>query len=398
MLVFSVPWEQAFVAFNISSLSRLIGVAAIGMGLFTVAASGHVRRPGVIVWVSVAFTCLCLLSLLWSISPASTAGRAFTHLQLLAMVWLVRELARSLDQQQSLMLAYVLGVYISVADLLRRFIVGEQIGGRYTGSNLDANDLGLTLALGIPMAWYLYLNRTRSVRYLGAIYIPLAVLAILLTASRGAFLSMIVALSIIPFTVRWRSFRSMVLCAVLLAAIGLAASVVPQSTWDRLSTIGGQIAGGGTMSKRTVIWGAGVEVFRNSPLLGIGAGAYDDAVQPLIGLRIVAHNVYLAVLTEQGIIGFTVFIALLASCGVVIYRLPQQERKVWAVIGLTWSLGVMSLSWEYRKTTWLLIGLVAAQAVVVSAREHVSKSRRSRIGSARIEPVYSPSVVQRASH
>jgi O-antigen ligase len=324
-------------------------------------------------------------------------------MQLVALVWLVREFARSPDQQQSLMRAYVLGAYVSIADLMRRFIVGEQVGGRYTGSNLDANDLGLTLAIGIPMAWYLYLNRTRLSRHLGAIYIPLAVLAILLTASRGAFLSMIMALAIVPLTVRWRSVRSAVLCTVLVGAIGVAASIVPQSSWDRLSTIEAQIAGG-TMSKRTLIWRAGLEVFRNSPFLGIGVGAYDEAIRPLFGSSIIAHNVYLAVLTEQGIIGFVVFIALLGSCGVVIYRLPQQERKVWAVIGLTWALGAMSLSWEYRKTTWFLVGMLAAQSVVVSAREHLSKSRRSRIGSeargtpARIEPVYSPSVVQRASH
>jgi O-antigen ligase len=366
LLVFSVPWEEAFVAFGIGSMTRVFGIATVAIGLLTIIVSGKLRRPDVVLWLSFAFTLLCLLSLVWSISPIATASRVSTYVQLVALVWLVLELARTRDQQLSLMSAYCLGAYVSIADVMRRFVSGEPIDGRYTGNNLDPNDLGLTLAIGIPMAWYFFLNRTWFLRTLGAIYVPLAVLAILLTASRGAFLSAIVALSIVPITLPRKSFRSVILSVVLLGATGVAASVVPQTSWERFSTIGSEIAGG-TMSQRTAIWQAGLQVFRDNAILGVGAGAFNEAVEPLLGTAVLAHNVYLAILAEQGVIGFGVFIALLASCGLLIYRMPPLERKVWRAIGLTWAIGVMSLSWEYRKTTWFLVGLVAAQARILGA-------------------------------
>jgi len=403
LFVFSIPWELFVVAFNLSSMSRLFGAATMAMAMLTVAASGRLRRPGTILSLTLAFTSMSLLSLLWSISPGMTAGRVFTYGQLLALVWLVRELARTREEQQSLMVAYCLGAYVSLIDLMRIFLSGQQLGDvRYTGSNLDQNDLGLTLAIGIPMAWHLFLNGTRSSRILGVIYVPFAVLGILLTASRGAFLAGIVALSIIPLTLPRRSLRSVVLTAgVLVAAVGVAAFLVPQYSWDRIFTIRQEVSGG-TMSGRVGIWKAGLEAFQERQVLGAGAGAFEEAVEPFLAHR-APHNVFLAVLVEQGIVGGFVFGALLAACACGVYRLPLSERKVYGVIGLTWLVGAMTLGWQYRKTTWLIFGMISAQASVATLRRQISAPRRVRADAdpsaraALAHRFYSHPLAQRAS-
>jgi O-antigen ligase len=258
------------------------------------------------------------------------------------------------------------------------FMSGQDIGDnlRYSANNLDANDLGLTLAIGIPMAWHLFLDRGRLLRIHGAIYVPLAVVAILLTASRGAFLAGLVALSIIPMTLPRRSFRSATLgAAVVIAAAGLVAFIVPESSWTRVFTAT-EVVTGGTMSGRVQIWEAGLRVFQERQVLGAGAGAFETAVEPLVK-RIESHNVFLAVLVEQGILGGVLFVALLVACAFCVWRLPALERKVYTTIGITWLVGAMSLSWQNRKTTWFIIGLVSAQSVVSSVRAR-SPSRQFR--------------------
>ena len=378
LLVFSVPWELAFAVSNVGSMSRLLGIVTAATGLLTAMVSGRVRRPGVIVCLSVAFTLLSVSSLIWSISPGDTINRSFQYVQLLIVAWLVRELARTREKRQSLMAAYCLGGYVSIAPLMMNFISGQDIGDdlRYSANNLDANDLGVTLAIGIPMAWYLFLDRARLLRTHGAIYVPLAVLAILLTASRGAFLAGLVALSIIPITLPRRSFRSAALSTgVVIAAAALAAFIVPESSWTRVFTVT-EVVTGGTMSGRVQIWEAGLQVFQERQMLGAGAGAFETAVEPLVK-RIESHNVFLAILVEQGIVGVVVFGALLAACAICVYRLPPLERKVFGVIGLTCLVGGMSLSRQNHKTTWLIFGLISAQSVVSSARAR-SQSRHVR--------------------
>jgi O-antigen ligase len=281
----------------------------------------------------------------------------------------VRELAKTREEQQWLMAAYCLGGYVSIADLLMNFMSGQDIGDnlRYSANNLDANDLGLTLAIGIPMAWHLFLDRGRLLRIHGAIYVPLAVVAILLTASRGAFLAGLVALSIIPMTLPRRSFRSATLgAAVVIAAAGLVAFIVPESSWTRVFTAT-EVVTGGKMSGRVQIWESGLRAFQERQVLGAGAGAFETAVAPW-GQREASHNVFIAVLVEQGILGGFIFSALLMACAFCVWRLPALERKIYATIGITWLVGAMSLSWQYRKTTWLIFGLISAQSMVSSAR------------------------------
>ena len=41
--------------------------------------------------------------------------------------------------------------------------------------------------------------------------------------------------------------------------------------------------------------------------------------------------------------------------------MPPAERKLWAVVMLSWLVGVMSLNWENVKATWFLFGMLAAQ-------------------------------------
>ena len=386
--VFSLPSENIIVLDAIGTISRLIGAAAIVTGVFAVAVTARLRRPGLVFCLALVFTLLNVLSLFWTISAEASFGRVVTYAQLAGLTWLIWEFVRTPQEQESLMVAYCLGAYLPIADVLWSFSAGDAFRmdrTRYSSLNQDPNDLGVTLAIGIPLAWQLFQTKRGIIRVLGAAYIPFAVVCVLLTASRGAFLALLVALSIVPLTLLRSSIRSVALVTgVLLVVAVTAALIVPQYSWNRILTTPQEIADGGTMGGRLGIWRAGLRAFDERPLLGAGAGAFSAAVEPLIG-RSAPHNVYLAILVEQGIVGSVAFGLLLGVCGWFVCRLPLQERKLWGVIGLTWFVGGMSLGWQYYKITWLMFGLLATQAALATAgvrdAQRSERRREARVPS-----------------
>ena len=93
------------------------------------------------------------------------------------------------------------------------------------------------------------------------------------------------------------------------------------------------------MSGRTDIWRAGLTVFPDTPLLGVGAGAYGPAVEHLLYKAHAPHNMPLAVLVELGIVGLCIFAALLGACALTIFRMPSPDWKLWSALMLPgWSV------------------------------------------------------------
>jgi O-antigen ligase len=152
--------------------------------------------------------------------------------------------------------------------------------------------------------------------------------------------------------------------ASLVACFGLIACgtyLIPQSSWTRIFQFGSELSEG-TLTHRTVIWAAGLGVFRDHPLLGVGAGAYGPTILRVVDVPHVAHNTFLSVLVELCVIGALLLFALLASILYSALQARYLERCLWVTLLLTWTVGVSALTWEYRKPTWLLFGLAAAHA------------------------------------
>ncbi|HKG91035.1 MAG TPA: O-antigen ligase family protein [Gemmatimonadaceae bacterium] len=365
--LFVIPWENVAKFEGVGTISRLAGIAAAGAGLLTVLVQGEVRRPGPFLWAAAAFAGWNALTLFWTIDVGLSLQQIFTYAQLLVLVWLMGEFAASVVAVRALMLAYVLGAAVSAASTVRNYTSGRETTYlRYAAFNFDSNDLGLILALGVPLAWYLLMeDGRRLVRWAAAAYLPLALVGVLLTASRGAFLATVVAVSIVAWTFRRLGFRARVLVGALAVLTGAGVlTMVPATSWRRLSTIRTEV-GAGTMNQRTEIWEAGADVFPESPLLGVGSAAFRTAVETRLGIPQAAHNAFLGVLVDAGIVGLALFCTMLAVAMALIRRFPPLERTVWLVVGATWLVGVMSLSWEYRKPTWVMFGLLAAHAAAL---------------------------------
>jgi O-antigen ligase len=326
------------------------------------------------------------LSILWTMDWDSTATRVGTYLQSLVAVWLIWELAVPETRVLGLYQSYVFGTLICSIRTLGNFMMGRTAAqvyaakgqtiwneARYTISGLNENDLGLMLALSLPMTFYLLARRKRPlIALLLWLQLITCITCILLTGSRGALLATCTSLVMFPLIMsglpRWQRIASIIAFMVVLAG---GAYLVPEETWRRLLLLTTEVSEG-TLTHRTVIWAAGLEAFRNHAFLGVGAGAYAPVVLRVVDIPYVAHNTFLSVLVELGVVGALLLFMLLASMVYCAIRMQYLDRCLWMTLLVTWTVGVSALTWEYRKPTWLLFGLLAAHAF--SRRQEKSRS------------------------
>ena len=371
LLVFAMPWEDAITISGFGTSVRLIGMVTLGLGALAIFERGKVRRPAVGHIVMALFVVLAALSYLWSLFPEGTLIEAFSYVQLFTMVWLIWELAPGVQEQMHLMRAYVFGTFVSGIDTLYLFLSHqESVYQRYAGAKLDANDLGLIMALSVPMSYYLLIQNHGRMVWVYRVHLILAGTTILLTASRGATLATVVALAIIPLTqARLGGRQRVALVLTVLLLIGSVLFFVPETSWERLATVPTEFEQG-TFTGRTIIWKAGWEIFRAHPFVGIGANAFRVIVSRELAEPIrmgeadpapPAHNTFLSVLVEQGVLGFAVFCGMLGALAVSLRGMPPFPQRLWIVSLAVWVVGVSSLTWEMRKPTWFFFGLLMAQ-------------------------------------
>ena len=373
--LFSLPWEEA-PQLNGFALSRWLGVATLGIAVLGRAVKNERRSFSVVHYLMASFVALSAVSVFWSADVESTLTRIGTYSQLLIAVWLIWELAPAEVRVLGLMRAYLLGIFVASVLTLFNFVNGttaaqleaargvERWGeSRYSIMGVNENDLGLMLAMSMPLMIYLVIRvKSNVMRVFLWIQLVACIAAILLTGSRGALLSGAIASVMLPLSFRYLPVSQK--CAAALACAGAATCAIffiPAETWGRLLLFSTELTQG-TLTHRTLIWSAGLAAFREHPFLGIGSGAYAATVLRVVNVPYVAHNTFLSVLVELGVVGALLMLALMASLYYTAFRMRGLDRRLWVTVLLTWTLGVMALTWEYRKPTWIMFGLLMAHA------------------------------------
>jgi O-antigen ligase len=379
-LCFVIPWELLITFPGLGTAGRLAGGLAFGLAIFDNLLRRRPRVPGPFLILAILFVLWAGATGYWTIDAESTATRLQTYAQLLLMAWLIWEYAPSPTRQRALLQAYVLGAAVSAANTLLHYAAGAQVAtGRYAAAGFNPNDLGYTLVLAIPMAWYLGLTgESRLWRWINRMYVPLGAAGLLLTASRGALIPGLVAILIIPWTARElpRRGRALILTALVLSLV-TAIYFAPSSSWTRLATMSSEIESG-DFSSRGAFWKAGFEVFLQHPLLGVGAGAFETAVEPILGVGRAPHQTFLAVLVGQGVIGLLLFVAMGVAAFAPVRRFAPLEKKLWLVLLLTLLVGLQPRTWDYRKPLWFVLGALAAHGASATLPDRLRLARQGR--------------------
>ena len=359
LLVFSLPMEKGIQFAHLGTISRVLGQAAFLVGAAAVVRRRNLRKPNAALPLAAVFVLWGGLSWGWSVARPETLTRFITMAQLVGMAWLIWELCRTGAAQIRLIQAFVAGAAVSSAWTIMRAALNRQTNyRRYATTGFDPNDLGITLAIALTFALYL----STRVRGLAVWVVRLAtvpiVAAILLTASRAALVAAL--MNFVFVVLAWRhttvSQRLSSLTLLLLLIAGTV-RLAPAATRARLATLPNE-ATEGTLHDRTRIWKAGLRLFKQHPVLGIGLGAYPKAAYPVLRIHYNAHNTFLSVLVETGMIGFVLWGLLLATLIWFAGLLAASERAMWFTALAVWGVAVLTVTWEHRKPTWLIFALI----------------------------------------
>ncbi len=371
ILIFLIPWENVIVLRDIGTISKAVGLLVAVFWILSLLETGRHRKLQWFHLVVFLYFFWHMLSYFWSIDDDMTITRIFTNFQLVVMIVILWDLYTTPAALKSGLQAYVLGAFISIGSIINNYVNNIQgIYQRYSPPGFDSNDIALILALGIPVAWYLAVSegsgkKSVLLKLVNYAYVPAAVFSILLTASRGGLIAALAAfLFVLGSFTRLSFYQRILIFAALVGTLFSLQSLVPQSSFDRIATIGPSSRASFLLA-RIDIWRKGLDVFYEHPLVGIGSSAFSTAVRLGEG----AHNVFLSILVETGIIGFGLFTVILIIVYYYAKKQPKWESRLWLTVLLVWAIGGMSLSWEHRKQTWLFLSFIVIGANMILPKE-----------------------------
>jgi O-antigen ligase len=240
----------------------------------------------------------------------------------------------------------------------------------------DPNDLAFMVVSILPIAIALFPVARGTVRFILSGVIGLAFLTIIMTQSRGGFVSLLVVGALILAKVRSRV--PLLRTGMVAAAILVFTLFAPASYWERMATIwgGGQgtvdtYARGGFSTARWEMWKTGIGIMAEHPFLGVGMGNFPiaEGATHKHGQWWGAHNSFIQIGAELGIGGLALYVYLLyrtiRNCRTVNrrtrrdrslqYQLAMAQGTEIAVYG--YIVGVVGLNQAYSDILYLLVAL-----------------------------------------
>lgn len=272
---------------------------------------------------------LCFLFLVvlaqwpFTISPSIHSEYVFLLLKFIFFIFLLQNALDSTEDIEKIIFINIMGgAYLAYMGMGSHD--GGRLGGVGTSGMDDSNLLGLHFVALLFMGSYLLLYTWKKTQWLTAVGLTLILMAIFLTESRGAILSIFAAgflsLLIIPKNAggRWFLFA---IAAVMACSVLMGPQIV-----ERFSGVGKDVTGDMidvSAQSRGVIIAAEIEMFKHSPFLGHGnKGTLLLSPQFIpeefhaqgTGVR-ASHNVAMSFLVDHGMIGFLLYFGAIFSAG-----------------------------------------------------------------------------------
>jgi O-antigen ligase len=362
LFAFAIPWEYSLdLGEPLGNIARILGLLTLLVAIPAILQASRMRAPGPMQWLVLALFLWLCCTYFWSIAPEATLIKLRGYVQELMIVWLIWEFAEGASDLRSLMRAAVAGSWILALLTLLNYssasaIAAEQV--RFAASGQDPNDVARYLNLSFPLAALLVNSERRwPWRWMAAGYLPLGLIAVLLTASRGGFLAAVVGIAggtVLLVYGHPRRIRAGALALPPLAA--LLWFMIPHGSLERLATILDQLHGG-DLNQRWNIWEAGWSAFTRAPIFGTGAGTFVNAA----GTASIdtAHNTALSIAVTGGLSALFLATAILAVAVWSIFQIRGPLKWALALTLGVWFITSLVATVEENRTTWMLLAMIA---------------------------------------
>lgn len=234
--------------------------------------------------------------------------------------------------------------------------------GPFENPNLFGNYLVFNACMAGLVAVTWPGDRSNRVRVASLAALPVLLLALATTESRGSMLALAGATATVLLAFRGRVERATLLRGI--AAVGATVvallSVLALYGAAFLSHMAGRLSK--NVGIRLELWAGGLEAFRSAPLLGIGYGQAASYLEFHAGLSAFPHNVYVTVAAETGLVGLVAFLLSFAwvlrdgwrDAG----RAAALAFLVAFLVGTAVQGGVTDV--DKFRTLWIAVGFVAA--------------------------------------
>jgi O-antigen ligase len=284
----------------------------------------------------------------------------------------------------------------------------RRAGGPFGKENRYAQIMIVIFPLALCM---FYIAPSRKLKFLALAATGLILGGIVLTFSRGAFVTLAGMMVIIVFLRYVRPVQALGGAALLVLAVIVA---LPEYV-ERVSTVGnltnlasrgdGAIEADGSLRGRFAQNIAAIVVFLEHPVLGVGPGQfarfYSQKYGNEIGTKRLrsnrrAHNLYLEIAADMGIIGLMTFMAVPLF---VAHRLWQMRRRLREIrpdlahlatailLGIFGYFGTATfLHLSYQRYYWFLMGLAAAalRVFALEAARGASEKNSEKPGNGQV--------------
>jgi probable O-glycosylation ligase (exosortase A-associated) len=279
---------------------------------------------------------------------------------------------------------------------IKSAVFGIVTGGQYKiygpphSMLADNNDFGLAMNMALPM--FLCLARTESstaLRWLFRVSIPMGMLAVVLTFSRGDMLGMMFLLFVWAAKSRYKVLGGI----GLLVAVVIVFAVAPRSWIERMETIRTARQTDASAQSRIRAWTFALELARDHPITGGGFETFTNELYDRYGIHDThgPHSIYFQMLGEHGVPGLMIFLSLIFSCywscrGLIrrfrdhessqylveYARMVQLSLATYLVSGAFLGRGYFDLFYQIVATVIILKAIARTAAIPSTAEENLS--------------------------
>jgi len=398
--------HQFFTPLGVIRAPFLMSLAA----LVSLATSTHRWRPGDLSkhWIPRGFGLIAAIAIIGvasSIYPGRSVdflNQAYSRALLIGiMTWAVARTERgALFVARSLTVAGILAAVLALK--------AGRGGARLSGAaSYDANDLALVAAVTVPLAMWWLLDRRNSFRWLVGASIPILILVVVRSDSRGGFLGLAAVVACLLFLTGPRMppvLRRVSIAAAVLAVLSFP--FLPAEYRGRIASIGAENDYNMTSVRgRKAVWTRGMGYALANPILGVGIANFrtaegwsqpaQEAADAGRGWKwSAAHNSFIQITAELGFIAGLTFLWLVIRS---IAQLLARGRRhggprtrgppdlLAPMLGLSlvaYAVSGFFLSFAYYDLVYILFGLAAA----VLSRPAAPSGRRIPQGRGRPAP------------